>query len=255
MDLSVVIPTRDHYITLERCLKSLSKALENTPMSTELLLLDGGRESSLDVLKASGIRNSGIAQVEPWWAYSKIMNEGFKLTEGDMLLLLHDDCRVPEDIFSVASSLEDKELLSGVTYSPDGYVEQAGLKAGYNDPSYRPVAFGLNLKDHDFFGKKVVEAVPMTCAFMHRQLFQDLSGFDENYRWSMEDVDFCLRVWESGGKVSVQQDLHVEHIGANTLVHRLPSDSVQNNLLKFGQRWLLNDRMESVMEKVNNNGC
>lgn len=254
MDISIIIPTRDHYVTLGRCLESLEKALKVYPINAELLILDGGRESSLDVLQESRIDNSSIAAVEPWWAYSKIINEGVKLTKGKVILLLHDDCRVPEDVFSLLGNLADNEILSGVTFTPDGYIEQAGLKAGYNDPTYRPIAFGLPLKDHEFFGKKSVAATPMTCAFFHRELFNSLGGFDENYRWCMEDVDFCLRAWESGASVNVQQDFHVEHVGGATLVHRLPSDSVQNNLMKFGQRWLLDGRIKAVMEKVEASG-
>jgi hypothetical protein len=254
MEVSVIIPTRDHYVTLARCLKSLKEALERTPIKAEVLVLDGGRESSADVLEDAKIENSSIAAVEPWWAYSKIINEGVKLTKGEIILLLHDDCRVPQDVFAQASTLSEKEILGGVTYTPDGFVEQAGLKAGYNDPTYRPVGFGLPLKDHKFFGKRGATAVPMTCSFIHRDFFNSLEGFDENYRWCMEDVDLCLRAWEAGGSVFVQQDLHVEHVGASTLVHRLPSDSVQNNLLKFGQRWLLDGRIKAVMEKVEASG-
>jgi len=86
MEVSVIIPTRDHYVTLARCLKSLKEALERTPIKAEVLVLDGGRESSADVLEDAKIENSSIAAVEPWWAYSKIINEGVKLTKGEIIL-------------------------------------------------------------------------------------------------------------------------------------------------------------------------
>ena len=254
MDASVIIPTRDHYITLGKCLSSVKEALSNTSLNIEVIILDGGRESSLDVLQDSQINNSCISQVEPWWAYSKIVNEGVKIAKGETILLLHDDCKVPKGVFNFTSCLGEKEIVGGLTYSPDGFVEQSGLRPSYNDPSYKPIGFGLRLEEGKFSSRKPVPAVPMVCSFIKKEFFNSLGGFDENYRWCMEDVDICLRAWEAGGSVSVQQDLQAEHIGSNTLVHRLPSDSVQNNLMKFGQRWLLNGRIESVAAKVKANG-
>jgi GT2 family glycosyltransferase len=46
---------------------------------------------------------------------------------------------------------------------------------------------------------------------VRRQTFEEVGGFDEGYFMYFEDIDFCLRVRRSGGRVLYDPTITVTH--------------------------------------------
>ena len=55
--------------------------------------------------------------------------------------------------------------------------------------------------DWDFGEPRIVDWVPTAGVMVRRRAFDSVSGFDERFSYYFEDVDFCLRMHESGWEV------------------------------------------------------
>jgi GT2 family glycosyltransferase len=55
------------------------------------------------------------------------------------------------------------------------------------------------------------------CAlFLRKDLFEELSGFDESFFLYYEDIDLCRRAKEKGITVSYRSDLPLIHLGGKS---------------------------------------
>ena len=68
------------------------------------------------------------------------------------------------------------------------------------------------------------------------RLLKLLGGFDEGYLNGFEDVDFCLKVREGGGKVVYQPNSMLYHLEQQTPGRKNP-DAEQKNYQLFMERW------------------
>lgn len=59
----------------------------------------------------------------------------------------------------------------------------------------------------------VVDWVPGAFAFVRRDLFERLGGFDERFFLYYEEVDLCRRIGAAGSKVAYWPELRVHHVG------------------------------------------
>jgi len=57
----------------------------------------------------------------------------------------------------------------------------------------------------------MVDWAPGACLIMARQTWETVGGFDTWMNFLFEDIDWCLRVRESGGRVLVHRELHLIH--------------------------------------------
>lgn len=64
-----------------------------------------------------------------------------------------------------------------------------------------------------------VETVMAACWVLSRQLFERVGGFDERIFYSPEDLDWCLRCWQAGGRILYLSQFEVRHY-ASKLSHR-----------------------------------
>lgn len=251
--ISVLIPTVSTSSLLHKCLKSLKEAEDTLKSKLDVLILDSGGAPDMAVLQ-SGLKAPRIADVERWWSFSKIINEGIKLASGDVICVLHDDCMVSPNIFASAHKLKRDEIEGAITTYHDNTIEQAGITIGQYDNTPRYRALGIHKGSYPETDKVPVLGIPFICGVAHRKLFEKLDGFDEGFHWSMESLDFCLRAWESGASVKINPDSVCEHAGgaSRLYLHRYsPFTSDKENTARFEQRWLIGDKLSKVRELIN----
>lgn len=75
-------------------------------------------------------------------------------------------------------------------------------------------------------------------SMMHRSLWEEAGGFDEEYRSGAgyDDPDFVMRLNRAGAKFLIRDDLVVEHVRADAHAQWEPSGYVHNRGL-FMQKW------------------
>jgi GT2 family glycosyltransferase len=216
--VSVVIPCFNRYELTVNCLAALKTD------NLEIILVDNG--SFDDTRQLSGtltVRNSHNL------GFAKGCNQGAEVATGELVVFLNNDTEVQDGWLAplVNQFADDTVSAVGPTLVyPDGTVQSAGIDIT-RDPivaTNRTVSDGGN-----------VWAVTGACLMVRKTVFDEVGGFDEGYWNGYEDVDLCLRIWESGGTV--------RHVPQSTVVH-LESQSgperwerVRENEHRLQERW------------------
>ena len=137
--------------------------------------------------------------------FSRLMNLGAKNAKSDTLLLLNNDTEaihegwlenmlqhaVREDIGCVGAKLIYK----------DETVQHAGVilgLGGYAAHSHRGFS-----RDHPGYFNRLqcvqnFSAVTAACLMIRKDTFNEVGGFNEEFKVAYNDVDFCLKVKEAG---------------------------------------------------------
>lgn len=80
------------------------------------------------------------------------------------------------------------------------------------------------LLDWDHESARRVDWVSGACFVIRREVFDQLSGFNEDYFMYLEDVDLCKRAWDLGVAVGYEPDArvtHVQGVSADQLPYRM----------------------------------
>lgn len=209
--VSIVIPTLNEANSLGRTLRQL-QVLDPPPL--EVLVVDGGSEDeTLAIARVVGVRVLTCDRR----GRSVQMNHGAKLATGDVVVFLHADTGVPDDLIAIIEGvLADSavvcggfvSLMTGAQTTRWGVSLHNYLKTYYAPLLFKPGLFfkGLRL----LFGDQVM--------FCRRAEFWECGGFDETLP-IMEDGDLCLRLVQKGrirqvNRVVQSSDRRVAHWGA-----------------------------------------
>lgn len=207
--VSIVIPTRDSYEYISRCVDSI---LEKTTYPYfEIVIVDTG--STEAEVKAyykklsrdwSGVRVTSF--VEERFNFSKACNYGAMESKGEYLLFLNNDTEVitPSWVQSMLEHAQRKNIgmVGAKLLFPNDTIQHAGIVL-----SEQSIAF------HPFYGKnpvldiftyiyadniREVSAVTAACSMVSRRKFDEVGGFDPALRVTYNDVDLNLKLREAG---------------------------------------------------------
>jgi GT2 family glycosyltransferase len=201
---SIIIPTRDQRVLLQRCLTSIEEKTSHRPY--EIIIVDNNSADpeTLAYLDAVSSKYRVLRYPHPF-NFSAIINFGASHANGDYLVFLNDDTEVIAADWLAAMVEQAQRPEVGAVGSkllyPDKTIQHAGVVVGFFGGAGH--AF-RNLPDNGtiYFGLADVvrncSAVTAACMMVRRELFQDVGGFDENLTVVYNDVDFCLRVRKEG---------------------------------------------------------
>jgi len=138
--------------------------------------------------------------------YSRMANLGAAAATGDWLVFL-DDGEFPSQgdwLANLAGHVSRAEVgvVGGKLAFPSGAVQHAGIVTGMMDGFGYPLwgAFGSPFWHWNDLTRNV-SAVSRAFMALRRPVFQELGGFDEEFRWSFGDVDLCWRARALGYEV------------------------------------------------------
>lgn len=184
--ISVIIPTLEEAREIEACLD----ALELGRFSCEVLVVDGGsRDSTRELAERAGAR---VLESEPGRA--RQMNRGAEAAEGDVLVFLHADLRLPPGgLELVERCLEDPAVAGG------GFTKRYLPSSLFLDL----VAWLQNWIRAGLFG----DMVGTNAIFLRTEVFRALGGFPEVP--FLEDVILSDRLKELGKPALIRQPVTV----------------------------------------------
>lgn len=168
--------------------------------------LNPDSEMIADCLAASGVEPV-VVHDEHREGFAHTCNAGAASCTADVLVFLNDDT-IPQPGWLDALTRRVGWGVAGslLTY-PDGTVQHSGVFLR-RTPTGELEAFNRQ----DFAESAEVPAVTGACLAVTRELWDELGGFDEDYRNGYEDVDFCLRARQHGHHVFFAADSHVVHL-------------------------------------------
>lgn len=158
--------------------------------------------------------------------FAKACNLGVRASTGNTILLLNPDSMLPEGglarALDILKRYPEKTLAGCYLINPDGSEQRGGRRALLNPRNAIAESLGVAsflkgeapLNIHTTPMPEHAHEVPaISGAFMMlpRSFYDQLNGLDEGYFLHMEDMDFCARVHQAGGKVICMPEVKVIH--------------------------------------------
>lgn len=181
---------------------AVESGLASVEVDVRVIVVDNGSDPPATVAsdpRVTLVRNDENRGVAP------ARNQGAVVGQAPYVCFLDSDARLlPSTLARLVEALEAHAdvALAAPVFSGQPPTASAGRAptlwdkvmrlAGVRD-TYRPVPMDGGRWDVDF----AIGA----CQLVRRRAFESLGGFDESYFYGPEDVDLCLRLRESGGRV------------------------------------------------------
>lgn len=253
--VSIVIPTRDQLHFLSRCIESL---LEKTNYPNfEVLVVDNDSQT----LEAQEFL-AGLAQLAPErirvlhapgaFNFSRMNNLAVQEARGEFILMLNNDTAALQPDWlthMVRNALRDDVGIVGARLLyPDGRLQHAGVILGLRGPAEHPF-LGLEASDPGYLCRAQVQqdfsAVTAACLLVRKSLYQELGGLDEiAFGVSYNDVDFCLRVGQTGKRIVWTPLATLLHEGSASQKNSIEASTEEMKVARFTreqasmyQRW------------------
>lgn len=224
MQLSIIILNYNVKYFLELCLKSVEAAILD--LDAEIIVVDNNsKDDSCNMVKALFPKVELIENKENL-GFSKGNNIGVLEAKGEFLCILNPDTVVAEDTFvKLLAFSKNKEklgivgckLINGVgSFLPESkrnipYVKTSIKKILGNSDSY----YANHLSENES-GK--VDVLVGAFMFLKRDVYNEVTGFDEDYFMYGEDIDLSYKVLRSGYNNYYFADTTVIHYkGESTL--------------------------------------
>ena len=214
-EVSIIIPVHGKLELTQQCLDSLERTAAD--ISTEIVVVDDASPDKtvawLSEQEACG-RLRAVRLFENR-GFAKACNAGAKAARGKLLVFLNNDTVAhPGWLEALTQTLRDHPecgLAGSRLLYPDGRIQHAGIAFGDNGVPDHPYRFA-EAQAPEVTQALEVPAVTGACILIPAELFQELGGFDENYPMYVEDVDLCLKVWQSGRSVRYVPESTLTHL-------------------------------------------
>ena len=254
--VSIVIPSKNQYKIVKRCIESIYK--KSTYTNYEIVLVDTGSTDRrvLSWYKKLAARYDNFRLVE-WpeqpFSYARSCNEGARVANGEVLIMLNNDTEVmtPDWIETLASEAMRKEVgaVGCLLFFPDKYhIQHAGVGVGLGGVAANSFAMlnpgqVLTQTQHLMINTRHnMTAVTAACMAIRKCVFDEVGGFDEKFRVTYNDVDLSLRLYDKGYQnvyTPYARLVHHESISLGTPEEAKKRDTKEFRQAKqlFQKRW------------------
>lgn len=213
--VSVIIPNYNGERYLRDCIDSL---MEQDYVDFETIIIDNASQDSTYEWLAE-YEDIIFKRLDKNYGFSKAVNEGIKMAQGEYVLLLNNDTVVEMDfIKELVKAIEKDKRIFGVSskmiaYQDHSIMDDAGdeytiLGWAYKTGDGKPV--------EDFIKSRKVFSACAGAALYRKKVFDEMGLFDENFFAYMEDVDVSYRARVYGYYNVYCPKAKVYHIGSAT---------------------------------------
>ncbi|WNC68464.1 glycosyltransferase [Thalassotalea nanhaiensis] len=224
MYISVVILSYNSITPLERCLLHLIEALKPLEMANEIFVVDNGStDGSVELIESFQHKNEHLISTilfneNKGTTYSR--NAALRQVKGEYILIIDSDAYVTSQAIT--------SLINYLKHNPETGI--AVPRLFYRNGNFQMSCDKFPTLIHKIkrflFLKKFekitnylqsakapisVDYAISACWMISQKAFMDTGLFDENIFYSPEDVDYCIRVWEQGYKITYLPDVEVVH--------------------------------------------
>ena len=244
--VSIIIPTRDQLPFLSRCIDSLLSTT-NYP-AFEILVVDNDSQTpeartflaGLVALDTDQIR---VLSVPGPFNFSRMNNLAVAQARGEFILLLNNDtAALQADWLShmVRHALRNGVGIVGARLLyPDGKVQHAGVIMGLRGPAEHPCLGLDNTEPGYLFRAQLTQnfsAVTAACLLVSKAVYEEVGGLDEDtFGVSYNDIDFCLRVGQTGRRIVWTPLATLLHEGSASQKAGIENKSREQKVQRFSQ--------------------
>ncbi|MFH1177002.1 MAG: glycosyltransferase family 2 protein [Acidobacteriota bacterium] len=223
---------------LRHCLDCLAHALAASGRAHRAVVVDNASELPY---RQADLRTEGLQveliRLDIPRGFGAANNAAVARYPGEDFLLVNNDVFVHPQAVGHMLTLLEATPRAGICGArlvfPDGTIQHRGVvfgkgqKGPYHLDRRRPGHLVARL-DGEF------QAVTGACMLIRGEAWQQLGGFDEDYPFGLEDIDFCLRARQQGWRVLCAagvDSLHFESMTPGRVELDVPSRRL------FMERW------------------
>ena len=235
MEVAVVILNWNGRDLLEKFLPSVVK---NSKNATIYVIDNQSTDDSISFVSTKYPQILFIKNIENY-GYAKGYNEGLKLVNADILVLLNSDVEVAENWLTPIIKTFENEPLTAIIqpkildYKNKNQFEYAGAAGGFIDKFGYPYCRGRIFETVEEDTKQYDESTEIfwasgACFCVRRSVFDELDGFDKTFFAHQEEIDFCWRAFNKGFIAKYEPKSIVYHVGGATLESANPEKTFLN---------------------------
>ena len=225
-NVTVIIPTRDRVDLLAKCISRLEKTVDGRYV--KLIVVDDRSvepktHQYLEKLETEKVLNCRVIRAERpdgQFNYARLVNLAIDFVETPLILHLNNDIEAiaPGWLEDMAGwmSIEGVGVVGAKLLYPDKKIQHAGVVVGVNQGLAAPLFNKLHKDELGYIflphAARNLLAVTGACLLTSTELYKELRGFDaENLGVEFNDVDYCLRIIESGKRVVYTPQATLSH--------------------------------------------
>ncbi len=200
------------------CVRTLVRSIRRTTPAGQVRIIVAddcsGPEHVAALRRIPGIE---IVEGESNRGFAANVNRGLRAAGDELdVVVLNSDVVARRDWLAALQYCSREAEYVGIVGAkllyPDGRIQFAGTVRNLGAPQwfdhrfrFRPAGFGPASI------AQPVLAVTGACMYLRRSLIEEIGEFDERYPMAYEDVDYCLRCWQSGRRVTYAPTAVLEH--------------------------------------------
>jgi GT2 family glycosyltransferase len=232
--ISIIIPTKGNLKLLKACVESIAKS---SYKNYEVIIVDNSKKE--EARKLGGLKYAVFFYDEPF-NFAKINNFAVQHARGEHVVFLNDDTQVISldwmEKMLEHSLKPNVGAVGALLFYLNDTIQHAGVLIGVGGITSHAFE-GLSRNDSGYKGLvqtvRECSAVTGACMMTKKSLFQQVGGFDENFAYSFNDIDLCLRLREKGYLIMYTPHVQLYHHGTASRTYNPDNKEVRN----FIKRW------------------
>jgi GT2 family glycosyltransferase len=206
--VSIIIPTKNAIDILKQCLISIFSLTNYSNL--EVIVLDNNSDNprffeEINLLQQQHPNLSCVAIPTPF-NFSRLMNAGAKLAQGEYIVLLNNDVEIisPDwlkDMVAMALVKQTGVVGAKLLY-PNETIQHAGIAVSAGDTVAHHVFAHKPRYDaalcNSILSIRNYSALTAACILVSKKIYAEAGGFDEQFAVEYNDIDFCLNVQQLG---------------------------------------------------------
>lgn len=247
--VSIIIPNMDHKDVLKTCIDSLFKV--NTYQNIEIIIIENNskKEETFKYYHELETEHANVKIV--YWKndfnYSEINNFGVQYAQGDYLLFLNNDTEMirPDSIQNMLGVCMRKEVgaVGAKLLYEDHTIQHAGVVIGFSGYAGH-INNGIDEDQPGYMMRAQLNcdysAVTAACMMVKKSVFNEVDGFDPQFKVACNDVDLCLKIREKGCLVVYDAFSIWFHYESKSRGYEDSEEKIErfnNEVAKFQKKW------------------
>jgi N-acetylglucosaminyl-diphospho-decaprenol L-rhamnosyltransferase len=218
--LSVIILNYKNPNLTAKCVDCLTEASNSAKIETETIIIDNSAQETASTLRTLLPENVKIIENERNLGFSKANNQGISTSSGEYVLLLNNDAFVNSEVLKTGIRFLDENHDCGL-WAPklvgeDGIFQMTCARL----PSIKGLIVEyLLFRSYDRYSDseswkepRVVGAVIGAFMLIRRRVIDSVGMLDEDFFFTVEDIDYCYRVNEANFKIYYDPTVSMVHL-------------------------------------------
>jgi GT2 family glycosyltransferase len=231
--LSIVVPVWNRADRARVALDCAARAVEELGLEAELVVVDDASTDGADELVEREFPGARLLRNERNRGFAVTANRGMAAARGELLLLLNSDTELgAEALGALVAALEAEpglDLVAPRLTDADGTTQTSCMAfpspataLWFGSPLERwfPRSRELRryrLDDFDHRERREDLQPPAACWLLRREVWERVGPFDEGLELFFNDVDWCRRLLDGGGRLAyLPEPWVVHHEGSST---------------------------------------